>query len=336
MVAAAPLRRYGSGRPLVVVALGGNALMPPEDDGSLASQQKRCDIVARALYGIVRRGFRVLLVHGNGPQVGQEMLRGEATASKLPLVPLDGCVAATQGTMGVQLELALYNQSPALRVASLLTLVEVLADDPAFGHPTKPIGPFFAEHRAKELRRKHKWQIVEDSGRGWRKVVPSPLPVSVLNLDAIDAAVSRADVVIAGGGGGVPVLRGAQGKVAGVEAVIDKDATASLLGQCLGAQTLVILTGVDAVSLDFGKPTQRRIDSMTASQAETWWQEGQFPPGSMGPKVRACVDFVRASGQTAAVASVRSLAKVLIGRGGTRVEPDGARQGALGPTGRRT
>lgn len=329
MVAAGPLRRYGSGRPLVVVALGGNALMPPEDDGSQASQQRRCDAVAKSLYGLVRRGYRVLLVHGNGPQVGQEMLRGEAAARQLPMVQLDGCVAATQGSMGYQLELALYNQSPALRVASLLTLVEVLPDDPAFAHPTKPIGPFFAEARARELRRKHKWQMVEDAGRGWRKVVPSPLPVAVLNLDAIDAAVSRADVVIAGGGGGVPVLRGLQGKVQGVEAVIDKDATSALLGQCLGAQTLVILTAVDAVSLDFGKPTQRRIDTMTASEAEAWLGEGQFPPGSMGPKVRACIDFVRTSGQTAAVASIRSLAKVLLGTGGTRVEPDLARSGPL-------
>ena len=171
------VRQFGSGRPLIVVAMGGNALMQAHDDGSLQQQAKRAEAAAKVLYGIAKRGYRILLVHGNGPQVGQELIRSEEASTKLPLVSLDACVASTQGTMGYQLELALYNASHALRVATVMTLIEVRGDDPGFAKPTKPIGPFLPKHRAQELQKKLKWQMVEDSGRGWRKVVPSPTPV---------------------------------------------------------------------------------------------------------------------------------------------------------------
>ncbi len=313
-----PMRQYGSGRPLVVVAMGGNALMQPGDDGSLATQYKRAEQAARVMQGIAKRGYRILLVHGNGPQVGQELIRSEEASTKLPIVPLDACVASTQGTMGYQLELALYNTSHTLRVATVLTLVEVKGDDPGFGKPTKPVGPFFPAHRARDLQKKLKWQMVEDSGRGWRKVVASPRPVSIVNVEALDAAVSRMDVTIAGGGGGVPVVRD-KGRLAGVEAVIDKDLTAALLGQVLGANMLLILTGVDHISLDFGKVTQRKVDAMTVSEAEGHYAVGQFPPGSMGPKVKAAIEFARATGHPAAIGSVEHISRILTGKSGTRI-----------------
>jgi carbamate kinase len=318
----AAVRQFGSGRPLIVVAFGGNALLQAGDDGSASQQQKRAEAAAKVLHGIARRGYRILLVHGNGPQVGQELIRSEEAATKLPIVPLDACVASTQGTMGFQLEVALHNQSHTLRVGTVLTLVEVDAKDEGFKQPTKPIGPFFPAHRARELQKRLKWPMVEDAGRGWRKVVASPRPTGIVNVEAIEAVVSRADVVIAGGGGGVPVVRGARGRLQGVEAVIDKDRTAALLGQVLGAQMLVILTAVDHISLDFGKPGERRIDAMGASEAEGHLRDGQFPPGSMGPKVEAAIEFTRVSGQPTAIGSVEKIAGIVQGRAGTRIVPD--------------
>ncbi len=313
------VRQVGSGRPLIVLAMGGNALMQAGDDGSLAQQYKRAVEVAKVLHGLCRRGYRVMLVHGNGPQVGQELIRSEEASTKVPIASLDACVASTQGTMGYQLELALYNQSHTLRVATVLTLVEVARDDAGFSRPTKPVGPFFTAMRARELIRRNKWQMVEDAGRGWRKVVASPRPVDVVNIGAIDAAMSRMDIVIAGGGGGVPVVRDAAARLTGVEAVIDKDLTSSLLGQLLGAQMMVVLTAVDHVSLDFGKPTERRVDQMTTAEAHAHLAQGQFPPGSMGPKIQACIDFARATGRPAAIGSVGNVARILAGRSGTRV-----------------
>ena len=313
------MRQYGSGRPLIIVAFGGNALLPPGDDGSFAQQLKRADVAARAIYNLARRGFRVLCVHGNGPQVGQEVIRSEEASTKLPIMPLDACVASTQGAMGYLLEVALYNQSHALRIGTVVTLVEVDGRDPGFQTPTKPVGPFFAAHRATELKRKQKWVMVDDAGRGWRKVVPSPRPVGVLNLEAVDAMVSRMDVVIAGGGGGVPVVRGAGGRVQGVEAVIDKDRTAALLGEVLGAAALLIVTAVDRVSLDFGKPTERRLDKMTLAEAHAYLAEGQFPPGSMGPKIQAAIQFTQATQRPAIIGSVGQLGRMASGKGGTRV-----------------
>lgn len=316
------VRQFGSGRPLVVIAIGGNAMMRPEDDGSLGQQYKRAVEVAKVLHGLCKRGYRVMLVHGNGPQVGQELIRSEEASTKVPLASLDACVASTQGTMGYQLELALYNQSHALRVATVLTLVEVAADDPGFKTPTKPVGPFFTALRARDLAKHNKWQMTEDSGRGWRKVVASPKPIGVVNIGAIDAAMSRMDIVIAGGGGGVPVIRDSNGRMSGVEAVIDKDLTSALLGQLLGAQMMVVLTAVDHVSVDFGKPTQRRIDQMTVAQARLFLEQGQFPAGSMGPKVQAAVDFARTTGRPAAIGAVGQVARVLAGQAGTRVVAD--------------
>ncbi len=313
------LRNYGSGRPLIVVAFGGNALMQASDDGSTTQQYKRAEAAAKVLHQIARKGYRILLVHGNGPQVGQELIRSEEASTKLPHVPLDACVASTQGTMAYALEMALYNQSHALRVASVLTLVEVLADDPGFGLPSKPIGPFFAEHRARDLRKKLKWQMAEDSGRGWRKVVASPMPQSIVNLEAIDAVVSRMDVVIAGGGGGVPVVRDSNGRLRGVEAVVDKDLTAALLGQVLGAHLMVILTAVDHISLDFGKPSQRRVAEMSLVDARKHLQDGQFPPGSMGPKVAAAIQFTDATQRPACIGSVNNISQILTGKAGTRI-----------------
>ena len=302
--------------------MGGNALMRPEDDGSLGQQYKRAIEVAKVLHGLCKRGYRVMLVHGNGPQVGQELIRSEEASTKVPIASLDACVASTQGTFGYQIELALYNQSHTMRVATVLTLVEVSATDPGFAAPTKPIGPFFSDHRARELKRRNKWQMVEDAGRGYRKVVASPRPIGIVNLGAIDAAVSRMDVVIAGGGGGVPVLRDAAGRLVGVEAVIDKDLTSALLAQLLGAQMMVVLTAVDHVSLDFGKPTQRKVDTMTLAEARQHLADGQFPPGSMGPKIAAAIEFSRATGRPAAIGAVQQIAKILNGTSGTRVVPD--------------
>jgi carbamate kinase len=308
-------------RPLAVVAFGGNALLRPEDSGDSRTQLLRAREAVRQLLPILNRGYELIVVHGNGPQVGNLLLQAELAADRVSPQMLDVCVAQTQGSMGFLLELAFDNELKAAgfrkRVVTLVTQVEVDAADPAFLHPSKPIGPFFTKERADALRQESDWSMVEDAGRGWRKIVASPKPLALRNVDVVAALANRGHIVIAAGGGGVPVVVPEEGEVRGVEAVIDKDYAASMLAASLSADLFVILTGVDRVSRDFGKPTEAPLPRLDVATARALLAQGQFPPGSMGPKIDAAIRFVEAGGREVLITKAERLAEALDGETGT-------------------
>jgi len=262
-------------------------------------------------------------VHGNGPQVGNILVQAEEASTKIPPQSIDLAVAQTEGSMGFMLQLAIRNRLESVgkttEGATVLTEVEVDANDPAFKRPTKPVGPFFTRYRAEALQRDLGWVMREDAGRGWRHVVPSPRPIRILNVKTIMHMLNAADVVIAAGGGGIPVVRGRDNQWRGIEAVIDKDYASALLACELGASLFVILTGVAKVALDFGKPTQRDVDRLTAVEAEKHLREGQFPTGSMGPKIEAAIQFVRRCGKEVLITDIDHLREALEGNNGTRI-----------------
>lgn len=321
----APGDHRGRPRRLAVVAFGGNALLRPEDRGTQEEQIARAKQAARWLAEIVRYGYRLLVVHGNGPQVGNILVQAEEASTKIPPQTLDVCVAQTEGSIGFMLQQAIRNRLESIglggEVATVLTEVEVDVNDPAFKRPTKPIGPFFTRYRAEALERDLGWTMREDAGRGWRHVVPSPKPLRILNLNTISRMLESASVVIAAGGGGIPVVKGRDGQWRGIEAVIDKDYASALLGANLKADVYIVLTGVPKVALDFGKPTQRFIDRMTVAEADKYMAEGQFPAGSMGPKIDSAVQFVRNSGREVLITDVEVLREALEGKNGTVIVP---------------
>ena len=310
-------------RPLAVVAFGGNALLPPDGDGTQAEQQRLAEEAARWLLPVINRGYELIIVHGNGPQVGNILIQVEEAAGKIPPQTLDVCVAQTQGSMGFLLETAMTNVlRPAgfeKEIVTIVTTVVVDAADPAFGKPTKPIGPFFDRERAAALAKSRGWTVVEDAGRGWRKVVASPKPKAIRNTEIVAWLVNRGKIVIAGGGGGIPVVIDDAGTMRGVEAVIDKDYVASLLAANLSADLFVVLTGVPQVCRDWGKPTQQALPSLTAAEARALYDAGQFPKGSMGPKIDAALKFVEAGGREVLITDAPSLSAALDGRSGTYV-----------------
>jgi len=310
-------------RPLAVVAFGGNALLRPEDSGALDQQMSRAEGAARRLLPVLNRGYELIVVHGNGPQVGNILIQVEESADRISPQTLDVCVAQTQGSMGFLLETALFNVLSAAgfrkEIVTMVTTVEVDAADPAFLRPTKPIGPFFDAARARDLTEERGWTMVEDAGRGWRKVVASPRPKAIRNTEVVASLVNRGKIVIAAGGGGIPVVVDDEGRVRGVEAVIDKDYAASMLAATLSADLFVVLTGVARVCRDFGTPAQRDLAAMSVAQARELAAAGQFPKGSMGPKVDAAVRFVEAVGHEVLITNAESLEEALDGRSGTYV-----------------
>ena len=308
---------------LIVVAFGGNAVYPPTIKGTA---QEQLDIMADACEHLVpmfRAGYRVVITHGNGPVVGNILFRMALTSRELVPMPMDVCVAHSQGGIGYMLQQSLANvlarRGLRLGVSSIVTEVEVAADDPAFANPTKPVGRFFSEADAKRIGAETGWDFVEDSGRGWRRVVPSPMPLRILDAPAINALLGAGVIPIAAGGGGIPVVRESDGTYRGVAAVIDKDLTSSLLAADVGAGTLVMLTGVERVALDFGKPTQRSVDRMTAAEAAKHAADGQFPPGSMGPKITAALRFLERGGPRAVITALDKLEQALAGQAGTEI-----------------
>ena len=314
-----------SERKLAVVAFGGNALLRPEDRGTQEEQIARAKQAARWLAEIVRHGYKLIVVHGNGPQVGNILVQAEEASTKIPPQSLDVCVAQTEGSMGFLLQQAIRNRLDGIGlggdVATILTEVEVDPADPAFKRPTKPIGPFFTRYRAEALERDLGWTMREDAGRGWRHVVPSPRPLRILNIETIEHMLNGAAVVIAAGGGGIPVVRGRDGQWRGVEAVIDKDFSSSLLASELKAEMYVVLTGVTKVAIDFEKPTQKTLDRITVAEAQRYLAEGQFPAGSMGPKIEAAIQFVTRGGKQVLITDVEHLRDALAGREGTLILP---------------
>jgi carbamate kinase len=308
-------------RPLAVVAFGGNALLRPEDAGDSRTQLERARAAVRQLLPVLNRGYELIVVHGNGPQVGNLLLQAEVAAERVPPQTLDVCVSQTQGSMGFLLELAFDNELREAgfrkRVVTLVTQVEVDAADPAFLKPSKPIGPFFARDRADAMKKAAGWTMVEDAGRGWRKVVASPKPLAVRNVDVVSSLVNRGYIVIAAGGGGIPVVVPEEGELRGVEAVIDKDYAAAMLAAALSADLFVILTGVERVARDFGKPTETALARLDVATARALLAEGQFPAGSMGPKIDAAIRFVEAGGREVLITRAESLPAALEGETGT-------------------
>jgi carbamate kinase len=310
---------------LALVAFGGNALLRPEDRGTQEEQIARAKQAARWLAEIVRADYRLVVVHGNGPQVGNILIQAEEASTKIPPQSLDIAGAQTEGSIGFMLQQAIRNRLETIgipgEVTTVLTEVEVDPNDPGFKRPTKPIGPFFTRYRAEALERDLGWTMREDSGRGWRHVVPSPRPLRILNVRSIERMLDVDSVIIAAGGGGIPVVRGRDGQWRGIEAVIDKDFASALLASELRADVFMILTNVAQVSLDFGKPTQRTVDQLSVAEAEKHLAAGQFPPGSMGPKIEAAIQFVRASGKTVLITDVEHVREAISGSGGTKITP---------------
>lgn len=283
----------GTAAKTVVVALGGNALTREGQKGTIEEQYENALTMARSVRSLIRKNWRVVIVHGNGPQVGNLAIQHEEGARLVPALPLYALGAMTQGALGSLIGLAMHEVcgSEISGVVSIITHVVVDPEDPAFEHPTKPIGPFFTEEEAKQFNKTRGWTMVPDSGRGYRRVVPSPEPKATLEAEAIASLTASGYIVVAAGGGGIPVIR-KNGAFRGVDAVIDKDFAAERIACASGADALVMVTGVSTVRLDFGKPTERPIEMLTVADASKHLADGQFPPGSMGPKMAAAIKFV--------------------------------------------
>jgi carbamate kinase len=307
----------------VLITLGGNAILPARGTGTFEEQCAITRLTMQPIAELIRDGIEVVLSHGNGPIVGNILIRNEAARDQIPPMPLDVCGADSQGGIGYMMQQSLQNElhRAGLDRAVVTTVTQIVVDerDPAFRRPTKPIGPFYPEERARLLAKEKGWTIVEDAGRGYRRVVPSPQPLEVIEIDAIRGLVDDGVIVIAGGGGGIPVSRQWDGTLHGVEAVIDKDLASSLLARLLGCDTLVIVTGVDRVAVHFGKPEQRDLDLVTVAELEKFQKEGHFPAGNMGPKVQAALEFVRGGGQEVIITSPEKARDALEGTTGTRV-----------------
>lgn len=310
---------------LIVVAFGGNAVYPPTIKGTAEEQLAIMAEACEHLVPLVRAGYRTVLTHGNGPVVGNILFRMARTSKELVPMPMDVCVAHSQGGIGYMLQQSLANvlriHGMAVGVSSIITEVEVDPDDPAFANPTKPVGRFFTREDAERIATETGWAFLEDSGRGYRRVVPSPVPLKILDTPAVKALLAAGVIPIAAGGGGIPVVRDGDGLYRGVPAVIDKDMTSAMLAAEIGAGVLVMLTGVERVAIDFGKPTERAIDSMTMAEARCHYADGQFPPGSMGPKIQAALRYLERGGRRTLITSIDRLEEALAGRAGTSVVP---------------
>ncbi len=310
-------------RRIALLAIGGNALLKEKERGLQEEQLENSRETAEMLAKVVTEGYSLCVVHGNGPQVGNLLIQQEAGSSQIPPYSLDVCGAMTQGSMGYMLERMLINRLTFLKcptpVTSVLTEVVVDKEDPGFENPAKPVGPFYPEFRALELMRQKRWKMKEDAGRGWRKVVPSPRPLEIVQIDAIRQLLRLGHCVIAGGGGGIPVIRDASDFLVGVEAVIDKDRVASMLAEQIGASLLVILTAVPKVAVDFGRESQRWLDRMTVAEARRHLADGQFPPGSMGPKIESAIEFIEQGGEEVLITTAEALKNEPYETVGTRI-----------------
>jgi carbamate kinase len=306
---------------LAILAVGGNSLILDESHKSVEDQYAAVEETCRHIAGLVKSGYRVVVTHGNGPQVGFILRRSELSAHELHQVPLDSCGADTQGAIGYQVQRAMYNEmknwpQPPV-VATVVTQVLVDRNDPSFRQPSKPIGSFMDAKTANEHRQKDHWDIVEDAGRGFRRVVASPKPVRIIELEAIRRLLDNDIVVVAVGGGGIPVIEDEQGRLQGAAAVIDKDLATSLLAKELKADLLIISTAIEKVCLNFRKPDQKDIDRMTLAEAKQYLADGHFAPGSMKPKIEAIIEFLETGGTRALITDPQHLVAALEGKSGT-------------------
>jgi len=308
---------------LAVVAIGGNALIRDQDHQSIPDQYETVMVTVRQISDMIEAGWNVIVTHGNGPQLGFILRRSELAIHELPPVPMDYAGADLQGSIGYMFVKAFHNEfrRRGLRREPVAVVTEILVDrnDPAFSEPSKPIGSYMHEAKAKALAAAQGWSVKEDAGRGWRRVVASPVPRQIIDSQAINQLARSGFVVIGCGGGGVPVVEDENGDLAGIEAVVDKDLASSLLARSIGADLFLIATGVERVAIDFNSPRQRWLDRMTVSDARRYYAAGQFDKGSMGPKITALVEFLEAGGKQALITNPPNIANALAGVSGTLV-----------------
>jgi len=306
-----------------IIAIGGNALIKRGERGTVTEQMGHASACMAHVADMVNRGEPVVITHGNGPIVGNLVIQMECARNTVPPMPLFIADADSEGGIGFMLQQSLYNHlsrhSSDVDVVSVVTQVVVDASDPAFTNPTKPIGPFYTALESVQLSRERGWKMTQDAGRGWRRVVASPRPLRIVEAAAIKRIAESGIVVIAAGGGGVPVVEDDDGTLSGVDAVVDKDRASAVLAREIGAERMIILTSVDSVYLDYGVKGERRIERMGIDEAKEYLEAGQFPPGSMGPKVEASVEFIRSGGREVIITSPEKLEYALSGRSGTLV-----------------
>lgn len=301
----------------VVLALGGNAILQPGQEGSYDNQKANIETSSDSIASIIKNGHELVIVHGNGPQVGQILRQNELAKEEVPQQPLPVCSAESQGFIGYMLQQSLKNRMPEKNVATVLTMTEVDSDDPAFKAPTKPIGTFYTEEESRELAKTKGWTMGEDAGRGYRRLVPSPKPKAIVEVETIKTMLTNDIVVVSTGGGGIPVVR-QDGELTGVAAVIDKDSSALRLSIDVEADVLMILTDVPNVYINYGKPTQEKLTELSLAKAQEYYNEGHFSDGSMGPKMQACIEFA-SLGKTAIICALSDAVEALAGNAGTRV-----------------
>lgn len=308
---------------IAVVAVGGNSLIKDKAHKTIPDQYEAANESMRSIVEMIEAGWDVVITHGNGPQVGFILRRAEIALHELHPVPLDYCGADTQGAIGYMFQRSLYNEfkkrGMSKQASTVVTQVLVDRNDPAFVAPAKPIGSFMDEPTAAQRRDDDGWAVVEDSGRGWRRVVPSPFPIKIIERDAIKELIDEGFVVIGVGGGGIPVVEDENGDLVGVEAVIDKDFASALLATSIGADLLLISTAVEKVAINFNQPDQEWIDEMTLEQAKDYLAEGHFAPGSMKPKIEAIIGFLERGGKEAIVTNPENIGRALAGETGTRL-----------------
>lgn len=308
---------------VAVIAVGGNSLILDEKHKTVADQYAATVETSKHVAGMIQAGWNVVLTHGNGPQVGFILRRSELSLHELHLVPLDYCGADTQGAIGYMFQRALHNEfrmrGMEKQAATVVTQVLVDKNDPAFQNPSKPIGSFMSAEQAARKRAEEGWQMVEDAGRGWRRVVPSPLPKVIVEREAIETLIRAGFIVICSGGGGIPVYENEKGELIGLEAVIDKDFAGSLLARSIGADLFLISTAVEKVALNYNKPNQKWLDHLTLAQAKEYLAEGHFHKGSMGPKIQAAIWFLEGGGKEALITNPENLERALNGETGTRI-----------------
>jgi len=316
-------RKNTSDKPIVLVALGGHAFMQRGEKGTIQDHEKNATAICRHLMTLVERDFNIIIAHGNGPQVGNLLLMNETCDNSVPLMPLDVLVAYTEGSLGYILQQAMLNELRKRRikryVVTVVSQVIVNRDDPAFSKPTKPVGPFLDEEDARKREKDLGWQVVEDAGRGWRRLVPSPRPGKIVQRHMIRDAAAEGHIVIAAGGGGIPVIVKEDGDYEGIEAVIDKDLTSAILATQTGTEIFIILTEVPYIYTGYRTGKQKAITAITSGELRELHRKGEFPAGSMGPKVEAICDFLDRGGKRAIVTNPETLDAALKGTGGTHV-----------------
>ena len=310
---------------IAVVAVGGNALIKDKSRQSVQDQYDCAKDTMSHIVDMIEKGWDVIISHGNGPQVGFILLRSEIARGQLHEIPLDYCGADTQGAIGYMFQNALHNEfkrrGMEKHAATVVTQTIVDRNDPAFQNPSKPIGSFMEEDEAKKREETEGWTVVEDAGRGWRRVVPSPIPTRIVEAPSIETLVNAGVTVVSVGGGGIPVVEDDAGKISGVEAVIDKDFSSSILATMIHADLFVISTAVEKVALNFNKPDQKFVDQMTVAEAKQYIEEGHFAPGSMLPKVQAIIKFLENGGQKALITDPENIGNALEGKTGTWIVP---------------